>query len=79
MNNYFPVLDSWAKFPSGVLRGNINQLGDFDQCVSAGGCYCLTALDMRLPASLAGLDTQIHSLYAMTGTVHDVSIIHITY
>jgi len=27
------VLDSSAKIPSGLLNGNINQYGDFDQCL----------------------------------------------
>lgn len=28
-----PVLDSGAKIPSGILNGNVNQFGDFDQCL----------------------------------------------
>lgn len=27
------MLDSSAKIPSGVLSGNVNQFGDFDQCL----------------------------------------------
>ena len=27
------MLDSSAKIPSGLLNGNINQYGDFDQCL----------------------------------------------
>jgi hypothetical protein len=30
---HFTVFDSSAKFPSGVLNGNTNQYGDFDQCL----------------------------------------------
>lgn len=29
-----PVLDSNAKLPSSLLRGNLNQFGDFDQCLN---------------------------------------------
>lgn len=29
-----PVYDAAAKLPSGLLSGNINQLGNFDQCLS---------------------------------------------
>jgi len=29
----FAVFDSSAKIPSGLLNGNINQYGDFDQCL----------------------------------------------
>ncbi|XP_043267345.1 uncharacterized protein [Venturia canescens] len=54
------MLDSSAKIPSGLLRGNINQLGDFDQClgvsarvkvdektVKVQGKYCLATLDLH--------------------------------
>ena len=30
---HFAVFDSSAKIPSGLLNGNINQYGDFDQCL----------------------------------------------
>ncbi|XP_015511176.1 uncharacterized protein LOC107217967 [Neodiprion lecontei] len=54
------MLDSSAKVPSGLLRGNINQLGDFDQClgvkayvkvdektVKVQGKYCLATIDLQ--------------------------------
>lgn len=31
---YLPVYDAAAKLPSGLLSGNINQLGNFDQCLN---------------------------------------------
>jgi hypothetical protein len=37
------VFDSTAKIPSGVLNGNINQYGDFDQCLEV-----TTELDPQL-------------------------------
>ncbi|XP_058803532.1 uncharacterized protein LOC131671260 isoform X2 [Phymastichus coffea] len=53
------MLDSSAKIPSGLLRGNVNQLGDFDQClevlarvkidektVKIQGKYCLASMDI---------------------------------
>lgn len=54
------MLDSSAKIPSGLLRGNVNQFGDFDQClgvtarvkvdektVKVQGKYCLATLDLH--------------------------------
>ena len=31
----FLVVDSWGKFPSGILNGNIFTPGDFNECVQA--------------------------------------------
>ncbi|XP_069696138.1 nose resistant to fluoxetine protein 6-like [Periplaneta americana] len=53
------MYDSSAKLPSGILRGNVNQLGDFDQCLAVGdgeespsidGKYCLASVDVRATA-----------------------------
>lgn len=49
------MYDSSAKLPSGILRGNVNQLGDFDQCLAVGtddpssidGKYCLASVDVQ--------------------------------
>jgi hypothetical protein len=49
------VYDSSAKLPSGILRGNVNQLGAFDQCLSVAaqenpsivGKYCLASVDVH--------------------------------
>lgn len=44
------VFDATGKFPSGVLRGNIRQLGDFDECLALNiedhfkGHYCMVDL-----------------------------------
>lgn len=54
------MLDSTAKIPSGLLRGNVNQLGDFDLCTKISqkikisesntmkmrGKYCLANIDV---------------------------------
>lgn len=51
------MYDSSAKLPSGILRGNVNQLGDFDQCLSVAaqnpsivGKYCLASVDVQATA-----------------------------
>lgn len=54
------MLDSSAKIPSGLLRGNVNQYGDFDQCLGVAahvkvtnktikiqGKYCLASIDLH--------------------------------
>lgn len=54
---YLSVLDSWGKFPSGVLWGNLVELGSFDECLLTEhtienqppkeiirGQYCLASL-----------------------------------
>ncbi|XP_029161386.1 LOW QUALITY PROTEIN: uncharacterized protein LOC114933095 [Nylanderia fulva] len=54
------MLDSSAKISSGLLRGNVNQLGDYDQClgvlayvkvderpIKIQGKYCLATVDMQ--------------------------------
>ncbi|XP_059617040.1 nose resistant to fluoxetine protein 6 isoform X3 [Phlebotomus argentipes] len=50
------MLDSSAKLPSGLLNGNVNQLGDFDQCLGVSedaqgitGQYCLAYLQPEVP------------------------------
>ncbi|GAB0089047.1 uncharacterized protein DMENIID0001_035260 [Sergentomyia squamirostris] len=50
------MLDSSAKLPSGLLNGNVNQLGDFDQCLDVldraeqiQGQYCLAYLQPEVP------------------------------
>lgn len=47
------MIDSSAKIPSGILRGNLNQFGDFDECINAidsngmSGKYCLAAIQLK--------------------------------
>lgn len=33
LNNFFSVVDSWGKLPSGILAGHLTDLGNFDQCL----------------------------------------------
>lgn len=35
----FTVIDSSGKLPPSLLNGNINQLGDFDQCMTVQGTF----------------------------------------
>ncbi|XP_026466957.1 nose resistant to fluoxetine protein 6-like [Ctenocephalides felis] len=70
------MFDSSAKLPAGLLNGNVNQYGDFDQCLSISsqensdmeivqGKYCLSELDIRLATDhpLFEIDQLLHSLY----------------
>jgi len=65
------VHDASAKLPSGLLNGNVNQYGDFDQCLqvrspSQGpfikGRYCLTTVAFRLSDPQHPLLRHIHQL-----------------
>jgi hypothetical protein len=48
------VHDATAKIPSGIFNGNLNQYGDYDQCLNVvadgeefRGKYCITYLQPR--------------------------------
>jgi hypothetical protein len=48
------VHDATAKIPSGIFNGNLNQYGDYDQCLSVtsdegafDGKYCIAYLQPR--------------------------------
>lgn len=53
--NFFPVVDSSAKFiTSGLLEGNFADYGRFDECLAIAddekeiyGKYCLTTVDLK--------------------------------
>lgn len=52
------MYDATAKLPSGLLSGNVNQLGDFDLCMWSKlseeqiyGQYCLAAIQVETPHS----------------------------
>ena len=82
------MLDASAKIPSGLLRGNFNQLGDFDQClgitarvkvderktVKVQGKYCLARLDLH--ASITDMKVPVNLMQSrgfIRGTMRDVS------
>lgn len=78
------MYDANAKIPSGFLSGNINQLGDFDECLAARsdnqnikGQYCLASFQLEIPQSpyLAALHRLIQSHYAFKSNLEDVSIL----
>lgn len=87
------MLDSSAKIPSSLLRGNVNQLGDYDQClgvlahvkvddntVKIQGKYCLATVDLY--ASHPDMKLPVNLMQArafIRGNMHDVrkNFIHI--
>jgi hypothetical protein len=79
------VHDSTAKVPSGILNGNVNQFGDFDQCLSVvasnhsfQGKYCLASLQPKLSKPdqiLEDYKKLIQSNYALRSEFEDVSFI----
>lgn len=77
------MYDASAKLPSGILNGNVNQFGDFDQCVNVEGMdaiqgkYCLAYLQPVVPDNFLRLKylsklAQSHS--AFRSNFDDVSI-----
>lgn len=80
-------MDSSAKIPSGLLRGNVNQFGDFDECLGVvayvklndntlkvQGKYCLASIDLY--ASRSDMKLPVHLMQArafLRGNMHDVS------
>jgi hypothetical protein len=76
------VYDATAKMPSGLLNGNVNQLGDFDECLGIEGKdgirgqYCLAFLQLDIDQSrpdLKYLHRLLHSHYAFRSNLTDVS------
>ncbi|XP_054280087.1 nose resistant to fluoxetine protein 6-like [Macrosteles quadrilineatus] len=65
------MFDANAKLPSGLLNGNINQLGDFDQCLRSQqpggvirGQYCLAYIEVKLRPGMSqgGMVSVLHNL-----------------
>ncbi|KAF7393950.1 hypothetical protein HZH68_010769 [Vespula germanica] len=74
------MYDATAKIPSGLLNGNVNQLGDFDECVETvgndgiQGQYCLAYLQLDIDESrpdLKHLHRLLHSHYILRSNVTD--------
>ncbi|XP_077256393.1 uncharacterized protein LOC143894156 [Temnothorax americanus] len=79
------MLDSSAKIPSSLLRGNVNQFGDYDQCLGVlahvkiddktiriQGKYCLATVDLQ--ASHSDMRLPVNLMQARTfirGNMHD--------
>lgn len=85
----FLVNDGNARFGSGILNGNINQFGDFDQCINVRhpsnefrGKYCLAYFQPTVTKSLKYMDylrRLIQSHDAFKSNLNDVSINDLNY
>ncbi|XP_052120476.1 nose resistant to fluoxetine protein 6-like [Frankliniella occidentalis] len=65
------VHDASAKLPSGILNGNVNQFGDFHQCMSSGspdgevqGQHCVAYLQLLLRQEYPSSALQPHPVLA---------------
>ncbi|KAF5287571.1 hypothetical protein FQA39_LY15900 [Lamprigera yunnana] len=74
------MYDANSKIPSGLLNGNVNQLGDFDMCLSIEkkkfnikGRYCLAALQVVVPKdqNLKHVHKLLHSHYIFKSKLQD--------
>ncbi|XP_043275133.1 nose resistant to fluoxetine protein 6 isoform X2 [Venturia canescens] len=74
------MFDATAKIPSGLLSGNVNQFGDFDECLGIEsdegirGQYCLAYLQLEVDESrpdLKNLHRLLHSHYAFRSNMSD--------
>lgn len=75
--NLFKVFDASAKISSGILSGNINSFGDFDECLrtrsrseSISGKYCLAYVNIQVPEEmklLRNLKKLSHSMETFKG------------
>ncbi|XP_015434936.1 PREDICTED: nose resistant to fluoxetine protein 6-like [Dufourea novaeangliae] len=74
------MYDATAKMPSGLLNGNVNQFGDFDECIGIQGSegiqgqYCLTYLQLTVDESrldLRHIHRLLHSHYAFRSNITD--------
>jgi hypothetical protein len=77
------VYDASAKMSSGILNGNVNRLGDYDQCLGVvaeseeyRGKYCLAYVQPTVDSKLKFLNylrTLALSFEAYKSTFDDVS------
>ncbi|XP_034950941.1 nose resistant to fluoxetine protein 6 isoform X2 [Chelonus insularis] len=74
------MYDATAKIPSGLLSGNVNQFGDFDECLSVKGSqqirgqYCLVYLKLDVDQTrpdLKYIHRLLHSHYAFRSNLTD--------
>jgi Nose resistant-to-fluoxetine protein, N-terminal domain len=76
------VHDSSAKIPSGIFNGNLNQYGDFDQCLNVKsevfqGKYCVAYLQPRSQnGSMKDLLKLVQSHEFFKSNFDDVRLIH---
>lgn len=77
------VHDANAKISSGILRGNVNNFGNFDQCINVvasneefQGKYCLAQLQPSVPKNnkhLNHLKSLAQSFEIIQSNFNDVS------
>ncbi|KAK5647056.1 hypothetical protein RI129_005520 [Pyrocoelia pectoralis] len=74
------MYDANAKVSSGILNGNVNQLGDFDLCLSINeekmkmmGQYCLASLQIKAPPTgpLGTIHKLVHAHYMLKSRLDD--------
>ncbi|CAG9791790.1 unnamed protein product [Diatraea saccharalis] len=70
------MFDATAKPPAGVLSGNGNQYGDFDECLSIDGAvrgkYCLASLQLSFAGQYKNIDNLVHSGHYIRSNVTDM-------
>ncbi|KAL1492211.1 hypothetical protein ABEB36_012693 [Hypothenemus hampei] len=73
--NSLKLFDASAKLPSGIFRGNVNQLGDFDECLEVPDAqYCLALIDLQQLLKYHALfkyQNLIHAHFAIQETSTD--------
>ncbi|XP_044756157.1 nose resistant to fluoxetine protein 6-like [Coccinella septempunctata] len=73
--DYLKMFDATGKLPSGILRGNVNQFGDFDECLSVEQAkYCLAEIDLesKWRPRYKNYKNLVHSHFAIRETFDDV-------
>lgn len=86
MRKFVTVHDSSGKLPSGLLNGNVNQFGDFDECISIDesnhdirGKYCLAYIQIKAKenefhsSKIFKIYEMLQSHFAFRSTLNDVS------
>lgn len=75
------MLDSTAKIPSGIMRGNIKNLGNFDECIDlqndkVKSKYCLLPISQKFIKQVAIKNLKVSlSLLKIFKSVHSEHIL----
>lgn len=77
------MFDAQAKLPSGILSGNLNNFGDFDECLASkspdgsfGGKFCLASIMFDGGEFLEMIKYRILATEAYVSEFSDVSDIN---
>ncbi|KAH8278497.1 hypothetical protein KR018_004097 [Drosophila ironensis] len=62
------MIDSWGKYPSGILTGNLYDLGNFDECLNiktdlTRGKYCFLSIT---PSQMLGIANPLAAAYKLS-------------